>query len=217
MFQRYYMSRFYGYNRVSSKEQHEDRGNRSIEDFCKAKGYTLTNIYVDKQTGKNYDRSRYKVLKEDVLRPGDTLIISEFDRLGRAKETKLELEYFKDNNIRVIFLDIPTTQLDLNNMQDSMAQMILGCINDMLISFYDLMSRTELERKTKRQREGINEMKARGEWHRYSRPRRMEKNEFAVQYQKVISGTMRPSQLMKELKLSEDTFFRYVREYKNNI
>ena len=89
---------YYGYNRVSTKEQHEDRGNNSIREFCKSHNLPLEKIYVDKMTGKNFDRARYIVLKEDVLRPGDALIIPEYDRLGRADETKQELEYFKSSS-----------------------------------------------------------------------------------------------------------------------
>ena len=66
---------FYGYNRVSSKEQHLDRGREKIQAFCQEHGYHLERIFEDKQTGRNFDRPRYIVLKEDVLRPGDTLIV----------------------------------------------------------------------------------------------------------------------------------------------
>lgn len=208
------MNYFYGYNRVSSKEQHEDRGNTSIKEFCKENNYPLERIYVDKQTGKNYDRARYKVLKEDILRSGDTLVIPEYDRLGRADETKRELEYFKERNIRVIFLDIPTTKMDFSTIDDNMARMILTCINDMLISFYDCMARSELERKKKRQREGYEELRKRGEWNKLGRPRKMSKEDFAEKYQRVMNGSITTTVLMKELKLNKDTYFRYVREFK---
>lgn len=95
--------RYYGYNRVSSKEQHLDRGTKKIKDFCAANNYPLTKIFEDKVSGRNFNRMRYICMKEDVLRPGDTLIIPEYDRLGRAEETKKELEYFKEHHIRVIF------------------------------------------------------------------------------------------------------------------
>lgn len=207
---------YYGYNRVSTKEQHEDRGNNSIREFCKSHNLPLEKIYVDKMTGKNFDRARYIVLKEDVLRPGDALIIPEYDRLGRADETKQELEYFKQKNIRVIFLDIPTTQMDLSAIDDNMARMILNCINDMMISFYDCMARSELERKKKRQKEGYEALRKRGEWDKLGRPRKMSKEDFKMEYQKVINGEMKTTELMKSLELNKDTYFRYVREYKKD-
>lgn len=208
------MGRYYGYTRVSAKGQHMDRGRKSIVEYCKAHGIELKKIFEDCQTGKNFNRERYIVMKEDVLQEGDVLIIPEFDRLGRADDTKKELEYFKDHGIRVIFLDIPTTQMDLENVPDEMAKMILSCINDMLISFYDLMARTELNRKKKRQKEGIAAMKSRGDWERYGRPRKMTKEEFAGHYNRVENGSIGSMALMRELQLSKDTYFRYVREYK---
>ena len=211
------MGYYYGYNRVSSKEQHEDRGNANIENFCKSHNYKLERIYVDKQTGKNFDRARYRVLKEDVLRTGDTLIVAEYDRLGRADETKTELEYYKENSIRVIFLDIPTTQMDFSAIEDNMAKMIFNCINDMLISFYDCLARSELERKKKRQREGYEALKKRGEWDKLGRPRKMSKEQFALEYQRVLNGDLRTTELMKQLCLTENTYYRYVREYKGSL
>ena len=62
-----------------------DRGIIEIEEFCKNNEIQLTGIFTDKQSGKTFDRPRYTVMKEDVLRNGDVLIISELDRLGRSK------------------------------------------------------------------------------------------------------------------------------------
>lgn len=210
------MGNWYGYNRVSSKEQHLDRGNEAIRKWCEVNNKPLVKIYMDKQTGRNYDRPRYIVLKEDVLRTGDVLIIPEYDRLGRADETKKELEYFKEKNIRVIFLDIPTTQMDLSVIEDNMAKMILSCINEMLISFYDCLARSELERKKKRQREGYEELRKRGEWDKLGRPRKMTQQDFAREYESVVKGELRTTELMKKLELNENTYFRYVREYRLN-
>lgn len=210
------MGNFYGYNRVSTKEQNLDRGRQTIEEYCKRQNIKLEKIYEDKQTGKNFDRPRYTVLKEDVLRSGDTLIVPEYDRIGRANETKQELEDLKEKGVRVIFLDIPTTMVDLSQYSDEMAKTMLSFINDMLISFYDLLARTELNRRAKRQREGIEAMKKAGRWDQYGRPRRIEKEEFAKQYQRVINKEIGSLALMRELGLLHDTYFRYVREYKKD-
>lgn len=207
---------FYGYNRVSTKEQHLDRGNETIKKWCESHNVKLERIYTDKQTGKNFDRPRYIVLKEDVLREGDTLIVPEYDRLGRADTTRAELEYFKEKGVRVIFLDIPTTQMDLTSISDEMARMIMGCINDMLISFYDCLARTELSRKKKRQLEGYEQLRARGEWDKVGRPRVMPLDEFAKQYVRVEKGELKTTELMRELGMKEDTYYRYVRNVREN-
>ena len=208
------MGKIYGYNRVSTKDQHLDRGRKNIFDFCKLKNYKIEKIFEDKQSGKDFNRPRYTVLKEDVVYEGDIIIVPEYDRLGRANETKKELEYFKEKGVRVIFLDIPTTQIDLSLMNDEMSRAILSCIDDMLISFYDLMARTELDRRKKRQREGIEAKKERGDWENYGRPRKMSRSDFEKEYQRVVKGEIGSLALMRELKLNRDTYFRYGREYK---
>ena len=81
---------YYGYHRISTKEQHLDRGIIEIKRFCENQKIKLESIFTDKITGKNFDRPRYTVLVEDVLRVGDTLIITELDRLGRNKQEILK-------------------------------------------------------------------------------------------------------------------------------
>ena len=90
------------------------------------------------------------------------------------------------------------------------------CINDMLISFYDCIARTELERKKKRPKEGYEKLRKRGEWDKLGRPRKMSREDFAKEYDNVVKGTIRTTDLMKKLNLNKDTYFRYVREYKKN-
>ena len=80
----------YGYHRTSTREQHLDRGIKEIESYCQNNGLELERIYTDQQTGKTFNRPRYTVLKQDILRSGDTLIITEVDRLGRNKQSTLD-------------------------------------------------------------------------------------------------------------------------------
>ena len=63
---------YYGYHRVSTKKQNLERGIKGIEDFCKSRNYKLEKVFIDKMSEKTIDRPRYTVLKEDVLREGDT-------------------------------------------------------------------------------------------------------------------------------------------------
>ena len=67
----------YGYHRTSTKEQHLDRGITEINEYCKSNNLELEKIFTDQQTGKNFNRPRYTIMKEDVLREGDELIITE--------------------------------------------------------------------------------------------------------------------------------------------
>lgn len=203
----------YGYHRTSTREQHLDRGVAEITEYCKQNHLDLDRIYTDQQTGKNFNRPRYQVLKEDVLRSGDELIITEVDRLGRNKrDTLKELQYFKDNNIRVKILELPTTLMDYSRLDNSMAQMLMETVNNMLIELYAAMAQSEIEKKEKRQREGIQAKKDRGEWADYGRPVKMSIEEFRKEYQKVLEEEMKPFELMKQLGLSKSTFYRYVNQ-----
>ena len=200
----------YGYHRTSTKEQHLDRGITEIQNYCITNNLELEKIFTDQQTGKNFNRPRYQVLKEDVLRSGDELIITEVDRLGRNKqETLKELQYYRDNNIRVKILELPTTLMDISKLDNAMARMLMETINNMLIELYAAMAQAEIEKKEKRQREG-QAKKERGEWGDYGRPATMKLEDFAHEYLKVESGELRPFELMRKLGMSKTTFYRYV-------
>ena len=77
----------YGYHRTSTKEQHLDRGIQEIERYCNEHEMALTNIFTDQETGKNFNRPRYTVLVEDVLRPGDVLIVTNWTDWGETSMT----------------------------------------------------------------------------------------------------------------------------------
>ena len=205
----------YGYHRTSTREQHLDRGIKEITTYCEQNQLELEKIYTDQQTGKNFIRPRYQVLKEDVLRDGDELIITEVDRLVRNKqETLKELQYYRENNIRVKILELPTTLMDISKLDNSMAQMLMETVNNMLIELYAAMAQAEIEKKEKRQREGIDAKKARGEWEDYGRPPIMSIDDFRKEYQKVVEGKTKPFELMKQLGMRKTTFYRYVSKVK---
>lgn len=205
----------YGYHRTSTREQHLDRGIAEITAYCEQNQLELERIFTDQQTGKNFNRPRYQVLKEDVLRSGDELIITEVDRLGRNKrDTLKELQYFRDHNIRVKILELPTTLMDISKLDNTMAQMLMETVNNMLIELYAAMAQAEIEKKEKRQREGIEAKKARGDWDDYGRPSAIDIEDFKIHYQRVTDGQMRPTELMKQLGISKSTYYRYVERLK---
>lgn len=139
----------WGYARISSMTQHEDRQIKKLKEF----GVEERNIIVDKESGKNLERDGYQLLKTKLLRAGDTLVIKELDRLGRKKsDIKRELEEFKAMNIRVKILDIPTTLVDFKEETQWIQEMITNILIEVLGGF------AEEERKKilKRQREGID-------------------------------------------------------------
>ena len=211
--------KYIAYHRTSTLEQHLERGITEITQFCSENSIKLYKgkVYCDQQTGKNFNRPWYQILKNEIIENGDTLIITELDRLGRNKKLILdELRFFHDNNVRVMVLEIPTTLIDFSKFDNSIASMMHETINNMLIELYANLAQTEMEKKEKRQREGIEQKRLRGDWDDYGRPRVMPLDKFAFYYSAVEQGKKRPFQLMHELKMTRTTFYRYIHELKQN-
>lgn len=205
---------YYGYHRTSTKEQHLDRGIIEIQRFCESQNIKLAGIFTDKLTGKNFDRPRYTVLVEDVLREGDTLIITELDRLGRNKQEILkQLQILKDKGVRVMVLELPTTLIDLSQMDNALARLMIETINNVLIEIYASLAQAEMEKKEKRQREGMEAKKLRGEWDEVGRPRAIEPEKFNQEFLRVIEKEVTPTQLQRELGLTVSTFYRYRKDF----
>lgn len=142
--------RKYLYIRVSTKEQNESRQLALKEKY----GLRTSDIFIDKATGKNFNRPSYQKLKEE-LQKGDTLILMSLDRLGRNKEQALEeLRELKQKGVRLIVDDLPTTQIEL----DEKNQLIIEMINNILIEVYTTLAEEELKRTRIRQRQGIEAM-----------------------------------------------------------
>lgn len=207
----------YGYNRTSTKEQHLDRGNKRIQDFCLQNDMPLVEIYTDQQTGKNFERPEYQFIKKRML-AGDILIISELDRLVRSKEGILkELRDFKERGIRIMILEIQTTLLDVRNLEDSLANMLLETITNMLIEMFATLAEAEIRKKEQRQKEGYERLRRNGEWDKLGRPMTMSTDEFTVAYQRVLSGELTPSEFMKHYGLKSATYYRYRKNYENSV
>ena len=204
----------YGYHRTSTKEQHLDRGIEEITKYCRDNQLNLISIFTDQQTGKNFNRPRYTVLVEDVLRSGDILIVTELDRLGRNKKDTMEqIRRFRDMGVRLMVLELPTTLMDLSKMENALAKLMMETINNMMLELYASMAEAEMEKKDERQREGIAMKKQRGEWEDYGRPAAIQQEEFNQAYERVAAGEIGPTELRRELGLSHATFYRYRKKY----
>lgn len=204
----------YGYHRTSTADQHLDRGIKEIEDFCKERGLKLERIYTDQQTGKNFNRPRYTVLKQDVLRAGDTLIITEVDRLGRNKQATLaELKDLQAMGVRIIILELPTTCQDFSKLGNDMAAMLMETINNMLVELYASIAEAELLKKEKRQREGIEAMKERGEWSKYGRPQYKKPTNWNEVVTAWKTGEIQAVEAQRRLEMKPATFYKKVKEW----
>ncbi|MDY5306551.1 recombinase family protein [Fusobacterium gastrosuis] len=213
--------RYYAYHRTSTKEQHLDRGIKAIEEFTSRRDIKLEYLFTDQQTGKNFDRPQYLIMKNQMFKSIEngnkvTLIVSELDRLGRNKELTLkEIRELKDHGIRIMVLEIPTTLTELPK-DNLMATMMMETINNMLIEMYASFAHAEMEKRAKRQKEGIEAKKARGEWDNYGRPRIVDSKEFAKYYKRVLQGKLKPVEVMSLMNINKSAYYRYRKEYEEN-
>lgn len=209
----------YGYARVSTKDQHLERQLTAIKKY--APGISDNNIFIDKKTGKDFEREQYQAMKvilehlSKVSSSSDSieLIIEEMDRLGRnATGIKKELLWFKEHNIIVRILEIPTTLLDV----DQNNKWVTELINSLLIEVYSAIAEQELEKREKRQAEGIAEAKKKGVY-KGRKPIEVNESMFKQIYAKWKATEITARQAMKELDLKPNTFYRRVKEYEQSI
>lgn len=205
------MSKTVGYARVSSKEQNLSRQISALSQYVEP-----DMIVTDKASGKDFNRDGYQSLKVGIgkLVKGDTLYIKSLDRLSRNKEqAKAELQYFRDNGIRVKILDIPTTMVDYPTNQE----WVLDMITNILIEVLTSIAENERETIKQRQREGYEAMPVNKRGKKVSaktgndvgRPKAISIETFRKQYQRVVNGEIKPFELMNELNMAKSTFYRY--------
>ena len=140
----------YFLGRVSSKEQNLARQLKVAREKFDIPD---ENVYCDKITGSSFDRPQYNALKA-IVRPGDEVIVKEFDRFGRNKdEMKRELEWFKQKGVIVRILDIPTTLIDFKDQT-----WVLEMVNNILIEVLGAVAEQERKKTKQRQAEGIAAM-----------------------------------------------------------
>ena len=194
-------NRIYGYARVSTTGQNEDRQLEALAKF----GIPVQNIIIDKASGKDTEREGYQYLKHQILRKGDTLVIKELDRLSRNKaDIKRELEQFKDNGIRVKILDIPTTLTDFPPEQ----AWVLEMINAILIEVLGAIAENERNKIRARQREGIEAAKKKNV--RFGRPSKPLPDNWQQILADVRSGNKRPVEAIRELGISRSCYYRLI-------
>lgn len=190
-----------GYVRVSSKEQHEDRQLVALLNF----GVLEKNIYIDKISGKDFNRPRYKKMIRQ-MKSGDVLVIKSIDRLGRNYQEILEQWRIitKEKSIDIVVLDMPL--LDTRENKD-----LLGTfIADLILQVLSYVSQTEREFIKQRQKEGIAIAKAKGV--RFGRPKKAIPEEFNSFRIRFNNHEISARQAAKALAVSHHTFLRWVNQ-----
>ena len=195
-------SRTYYYARVSTTEQNLDR---QIDEF-KSLGADDRDIITDKQSGKNLDRDGYNALKNALLRPNDTLVIKSLDRLSRNKmDIKNELQFFKDNNIRLKVIDLPTTMLDLPSEQS----WVIDLVNNILIEVLSSIAEQEYHNIHTRQREGIEAAKSKGI--HLGRPPLQKPENWDIVIADYKAANITAKQAMTALNLKKSSFYKLLK------
>ena len=194
-------NRVFGYVRVSTKNQCEDRQLIAMREY----GVPERNIVVEKQSGKDFDRPRYQKLMHRLKR-GDTLIVKSLDRLGRDY---LEIQeqwriISKEKGVAIIVLDMPL----LNTKEH--AELIGQLITDLVLQLFSFVAQTERENIRQRQREGIEAARARGV--KFGRPRMVLPENFMEIVEQWRRGEYTAKEAADKLCISRTTFFRRVRE-----
>lgn len=192
-------NRTFYYARVSSREQNLDR---QLAAFA-ALGASERDIITDKESGKDLDRHGYTALKTALLRRGDTLVIKSLDRLSRNKaDIKNELQYFKDNGIRLKVLDLPTTMMDCPAGQEWVWDMV----NNILIEVLGTIAQQEREMTHSRQAEGIAAAKSKGVT--FGRPKAEKPDNWSAVMELWHSGKITAKKAMEMTGTKRTTFYK---------
>ena len=194
-------NKIFGYVRVSSKDQREDRQLIAFKEF----GIDERDIYIDKQSGKDFNREQYNILKH-ILRENDVLVIKSIDRLGR--NYNMIIDEWKDitKNIKadIVVIDMPL--LDTRNNKD-----LLGTfISDLVLQILSYVAEQERRFIKQRQKEGISNAKNNGV--KFGRP----KIEKPSNYDDVIklwkNKKIKSKEAMEMLGLKPNTFYNLLKK-----
>lgn len=188
----------YAYVRVSTREQNEQRQINAVKEF----GIETRSIFVDHQSGKDFERPAYKRLVK-TMRAGDVLVIKSIDRLGRNYEEILHQWRFltKHKKVSIVVLDMPL--LDTRRGRDLTGTLIA----DIVLQLLSYVAQTERENIRLRQAEGIAAARARGI--RFGRPSIPIPENFQLVHSKYIEGSLTSTQAAAALNTSRATFLRW--------
>ncbi|MGN0695394.1 MAG: recombinase family protein [Oscillospiraceae bacterium] len=191
----------YAYIRVSSKDQNEDRQLIAMKEY----GVAPKKIYMDKQSGKDFERPGYiRLMKK--LKPGDTIVIKSIDRLGRNYSEILEQWRYitKEKKVSIVVLDMPI--LDTGKEND----LTRTLISDIVLQLLSYVAETERTFIRQRQAEGISAARQRGV--RFGRPPLERTCEFYELKEEYLSGNISARKAAKKLGITHTTFTKWVKE-----
>ncbi len=195
-------NKIFGYARVSSKEQNEERQIVAFKNY----GIDERDIYIDKQSGKDFDREQYNILKH-ILRENDILVIKSIDRLGR--NYNMIIDEWKDitKNIKadIVVIDMPL--LDTTKNKD-----LLGTfISDLILQILSYVAEQERTFIKQRQKEGISTAMNKGI--KFGRPTIEKPQNFDIVVNKWKNKEIKTKEAIEQLGLKPSTFYNMVNKY----
>ena len=199
-------NRILGYIRVSTREQNIERQLIALQEA----GVKQKDIYVDKQSGKDFERPAYMKMMS-IIRENDLLIIKSIDRLGRNYQEIMEQWrlIIKEKNADIRILDMPL--LDTTKTKD-----LLGTfISDIVLQLLSFVAENERENIRRRQAEGIAAAKARGI--RFGKPMIPTPTEFPELYKKWEAGHMSVYEFARLCNMGKSTMYTRIKEYRECI
>lgn len=196
------MKQTYGYIRVSSRDQNDDRQRIALSEHQIPQG----NLYIDKQSGKDFNRPAYKRLMKR-LQPGDTLIVKSIDRLGRDYDEILEQwrRITKEKGAYIKVLDMPL--LDTGQGRDLTGTLIA----DIVLQLLSCVAQTERENIHQRQAEGIAAAKLRGV--QFGRPQLQPPKSFGAVYRHWAAKEINSREAARRLGVSQTTFLNWTKDF----
>lgn len=195
------MSKVYGYVRVSSNDQNEGRQMNAMTNRYVPK----VNIYVDKQSGKDFNRPMYRKLVRR-LKPNDLLYIKSIDRLGRNYEEIITQWRIltKEKKVDIVVIDMPL--LDTRTGKDLMGTFIA----DLVLQLLSFISENERKTIKQRQREGIEAAKQRGV--RFGRPEKPLPENFEQLYIRWLAKEISATEIAQQCNFTTATFYNKIKK-----
>lgn len=198
--------RHHGYIRVSTKDQNEARQLEAMKNL----GISERDFYIDKQSGKNFNRPNYQAMK-NAIRKDDILFVKELDRLGRnAQEIKKEWEDITQNKgAHIVIMDMPI--LDTRQYKNGLEKVISSIVLELL----SYMAEREREKINGRQAEGIAAAKNEGVV--FGRPKQAINEEFKQAYTEWKQGNISAVEAMRRVNMKPNSWYRRVKEYEQSL
>lgn len=192
--------KIYGYIRVSTRDQHEDRQRLALDEF----GVSRDCVFMDKLSGKNFDRPGWKRLM-GLLRTDDLLVVKSIDRLGRNYEEMIEQWRIITKTKQADIFVIDTPILDTRGRRDLMGTLVA----DLVLVVMSYFAQSERELNHQRQAEGIAAALAKGV--KFGRPPKRPPTEFFRLRKQWERGSISARRAAKQLGVACNTFLKWAR------